>query len=185
MTKKRKSKKHEQAVIATEAVQQQERLKLRRQIALMKRLPKDFRDITLGTDWEAFADITGRREEMDDWYHGPVLCLAPLNEHEKMILGSPNKLMAIRTEVSTDSDGKYIKVLFATAVSAKAVFDSNTWHCILSWAEKNNCSWIYLPDEETSIIEALNRLFSRFGFNIRAKGQLMSEHSGHPVGVVH
>ena len=185
MAKRKHKKQGEQAQIVTEVSQQQQRLELRRQISLMKKLPKDFRDITLGTEWEAFADITGRRKEMDDWDHGPILYLAPLNDHEKMILGSPNKLMAIKTETSVSGEYKSVKVLFATPSTANARFDFTTWHCILSWAEKNKVSWIYLPDEELPVITALNVLFSRFGYNIRAKGQLISEHTGHPVGVVH
>lgn len=182
---KRKLKKREQQAIAEEASQQQQRLKLRQQISLMKRLPDDFRDITDGKDWEAFANITGRRKEMEKWYHGPVLYLAPLNESERSILGNPNKLIAIKTEVTTWEDGCSSKVLFATAATAGATFDSKTWHNILSWAEKNKVSWIYLPDEESQVITALNVLFSRFGLNVRARGRLMSEMSGKPVGVVY
>jgi len=162
MTKKRKHKAKEQAQIVTEVSQQQQRLELRRQISLMKKLPKDFRDITLGTEWEAFADITGRRKEMDDWDHGPVLYFGKLNKHEKMILGSPNELIQHEASKLTQ-ENFYNIILYA-----------NTF-----------ASWIYLPDEELPVITALNVLFSRFGYNIRAKGQLISEYSGKPVGVVH
>lgn len=183
--RKKKPSKKAQTEIAEAVSEQQQRLKLQRQIKTLKRLPEDFRDITLGTDWEAFAKITGRRKEMDDWDHGPIMYLAPLNDHERMIMGSPNKLMAIKTEVSTWSDGCSSKVMFATPTTASATFNSKTWHNILSWAEKNLVSWIYLPDEETKVIEALNVLFSRLGLNVRAKGRLMSEFSGQPVGVVY
>jgi len=162
MTKKRKYKKQVQTEIATEATQQQEHLKLKHQIATLKRLPKDFRDITLGTEWEAFADITGRRKEMEDWYHGPIVYFGELNEHEKMILGSPNKL-----------------------IHCDCHFDDDWQHIINTVNLVDKASWIYLPEEEAKVISALNILFSRFGSNIRAKGQLMSEHSGHPVGVVY
>lgn len=177
MAKKRKSKKHEQAEVATEASQQQQRLSLRRQIILLKKLPKDFRDITLGTDWEAFADITGRRKEMNDWWNGPILCIGILSKSEESILGSPNRLIGAKeltkltqTELETDS------VLKLTP---------ENWIKVVQLAEEMGCSWIYLPDEELPIITALNVLFSRFGFNIRAKGQLISEHTGKPVGVVY
>ncbi len=163
---KRKSRVQQQA-IAEETTEQQQRLKLTRQIALMKRLPKDFRDITLGTDWEAFADITGRRKEMDAWYYGPVLYLAPLNESEKMILGSPNKLVPY------------------WASGLKVELSPENWIGIIKHAEDIDCSWIYLPDEETLVIEAFNTLFSRFGSKLRAKGRLMSAMTGKPVGVVH
>ena len=176
MAKRKHKKQGEQAQIATEVSQQQQRLELRRQISLMKKLPKDFRDITLGTEWEAFADITGRRKEMDDWYHGPVLHLAPLNEHEKMILGSPNKLIAAK-ELAPIAE--YYRKDWDEKLSTW------NWISIIQSAEEAKCSWIYLPDEELPVITALNVLFSRFGYNIRAKGQLISEYSGKPVGVVH
>lgn len=159
--RKPKAKHKEQAEIAEAATQQQQRKKLQRQIATMKRLPKDFRDITLGTNWEAFATITGRRKEMDKWYHGPIVYFGELNESERNILGSPNKL--IHYDCRLDDDWQHI---------------INT----ANFVEK--ASWIYLPNEESTTIDALNVLFSRFGFNIRAKGQLISEYSGKPVGVV-
>lgn len=165
MSKKRKylHKRGDQNEIAEAVQQQQQRQKLRRQIATMKRLPKDFRDITLGTDWEAFADVTGRRKEMDAWWNGPVVYFGELNGSERSILGSPNEL--IKVEVCE-------------------AFDADNWIDVIRIAEEAKCSWIYLPDEESITIDALNVLFSRFGFGIRAKGQLISEHSGYPVGVV-
>lgn len=162
MAKKQKHKKQVQEEIATEASQQQQRIKLKRQIVAMKRLPKDFRDITLGTDWETFAAITGRREEMDAWYHGPVVYFGKLNESEKMILGSPNKL-----------------------IHYDCCFDDDWQHLINQANIVDKASWIYLPDEESTVVDAFNVLFSRFSSNIRAKGQLISEHTGKPVGVVH
>lgn len=181
---KRKSKaKPEQQAIA-EAMVSQEHRKLKRAIATLRRLPKDFRDIPAGTrDWESFATITDRRKEMEAWDNGPIVYLAPLNKHEEMILGSQNKLMAIKTKVTTWDNGCSSEVTFATAATANGSLNLHTWHNILSWAEKNLCSWIYLPDEETAVINALNVLFSRFGYNIRARGRLMSEMSGKPVGV--
>lgn len=174
---KRKSKKHEQAVIAKAATEQQQRIRLKRQIATMKRLPKDFRDITLGTDWEAFADITGRRKEMDAWWNGPILLLAPISDSERMILGSPNELwLAKELTKLTQTE---------VEVSGVAKLTKENWIEVLQLAEDRGCSWIYLPDEELPTITALNVLFSRLGFNIRAKGQLISEHTGKPVGVVH
>lgn len=161
---KRKPKRREQQQIAEESVSSQERRKLQQQISTLKRLPKDFRDITAGThDWEAFATITGRRKEMEAWDNGPILYFGELNESERMILGGPNKLLAI--------------------VGHKG-FDAQSWIDVLTVVTYAKASWIYLPDEEPEIINALNILLSRFGFNIRAKGQLMSEHTGKPVGVV-
>ena len=96
MAKKRKSKR-EQTEIAEAVSVQQQRQKLQRQIVLMKRLPNDFRDITLGTEWEAFADITGRRKEMNDWWNGPIMCIGVLSKSEEMILGSPNRLIGVRS----------------------------------------------------------------------------------------
>lgn len=179
---KRKSK-AKQTEIAEEAIEQQERKKLLRDIATLKRLPNDFRDITLGTDWESFADITGRRKEMDAWSNGPIVYLAPLNKNEKMILGSPNKLLPIKTTSIRSFQTMTIKVVMADDATVGALFNGSTWNAVLSWAAENAASWIYLPDEETPIVEALNTLFSRFGFNLRVKGQLMSAMTGKPVGV--
>lgn len=160
---KSKPKKREQQVIAEEAMVSQERRKLKQSISTLKRLPRDFRDIIAGTgDWEAFATITGRRQEMEDWDNGPIVHLALLNKHEEMILGSQNKLIYYACHL-----------------------ESNTWQSIINQANfVEKASWIYLPDEESKIITALNKLFSRFGYNVRAKGRLLSEHSGKPVGVV-
>jgi len=185
MAKRKTKKQSKQTAIAAEVTEQQLRLKLRRQIALLKKLPEDFRDITLGTEWEAFAEATGRQKEMNDWWNGPVLILAPLNQSEKSILGSPNKLLPIITATVRGLQSVTVNVLSATVATANAQFNGSTWHCVLSWAAENNASWIYLPDEELPIITALNILFSRFGLNIRAKGQLISEHTGQPVGVVY
>lgn len=179
MTKKRKylRKRGDQTEIAEAVVQQQQRQKLKRQIATLKRLPNDFRDITLGTDWEAFADATGRRKEMDKWWNGPVLLLAPLSKQEEMILGSPNQLwLAQELTKLTQTE---------LEVSGVTKLTSENWIEVIQLAANRGCSWIYLPDEELPVITALNVLLSRFGYNVRVKGQLISEYSGHPVGVVH
>lgn len=174
---KKKPKKHEQKQIAEEASQQQQRLKLKRQIVMLQRLPNDFRDITLGTDWEAFADITGRRKEMDDWWNGPIVYLAPLNKHEEMILGSPNRLIPI-------SELKMVNESTIKVGSLEKLTPEN-WVEVIQHTSMIGASWIYLPDEESVVVDALNVLFSRFGYNVRAKGRLMSEYSGHPVGVTY
>ncbi len=159
---KRKSK-NQQIVIATEVSEQQERRKLLRQIAIMKRLPNDFRDIDPGsTDWENFADITDRREEMTAWSNGIVIHFAKLNEHEKMVLSRPNKLLLY--DCCLDDDWQHV---------------INTANLV------DKASWLYLPDEAKPVIAALNVLFSRFGYNIRARGQVLSERTGQPIGVVH
>ena len=161
---KRKPKNPEQQAIAEAVTLSREHIKLKRQIATLKRLPHDFRDITAGTgDWEAFARITGRREEMEAWDNGPILYFSELNKHEEMILGSQNLLRQWQADP----------------------FSADNWIAIIQHAEHIDASWIYLPDEPTKLINALNVLLSRFGFNVRAKGQLMSEMSGKPVGVVY
>lgn len=178
MTKRKYLRKRgDQAEIAEAVTQQQQRQKLKREIATLKRLPKDFRDITLGTDWEAFADITGRRKEMKKWWNGPILCVGKLSKSEEDILSSPNQLLGV----------KELTKLTQTELEVGAVLKLTTenWIKVIQLAETLGCSWIYLPDEELPIVTALNVLFSRFGANIRAKGQLISEHTGKPVGVVH
>lgn len=160
---KKKSKR--QQAIATEVTEQQERRRLLRQIALMKRLPNDFRDIDPGsTDWENFADITGRRKEMTDWSNGPVVYFGELNEGEKMLLGGPNELIRI-------TDYNFL--------------GASNWVAVITFTEAVKASWLYLPDEEGPVVEALNVVFSRFGYNVRARGQVMSERTGYPIDVVH
>lgn len=162
---KRKPKKREQHAIAEETTTSQACRTLRQQITTMKRLPDDFRDIAAGSgDWEAFATITGRRKEMEAWDNGPLIYFNELNKHEKMILGSSRTLVVMESHKSL------------TAVS---------WEDVIKVAVAVEASWLYLPDEEAAVVAALNILFSRFGFNMRAKGQLMSERTGKPVGVVY
>jgi len=161
----KKSKKHQQA-ITTEVAEQQERKKLLRQLAIMKRLPNDFRDIDPGSiDWENFADITNRRKEITDWVNGPIVYFGELNEHEKIILGRPNKLIRFQL--------------------VDAMLDKTNWRNTMDYAEHIKASWIYLPDEEGPVVEALNVLFSRFGYNVRARGPVKSERTGQLIGVVH
>lgn len=164
----KKSKKHQQA-IATATIEQQERRKLLRQIRTLKRLPDDFRDIDPGSnDWEAFADITGRRKEMTDWSNGPVIYFGALNKFEKMILGRPNRLIKVIGCLGRDN-----------GLTTMNHFE------IIQLAERQRASWLYLPDEVGTVIDALNVLFSRFGYNVRARGQVKSERTGKPIGVVH
>jgi len=162
---KRKGKK-QQLAIATEVTEQQERKRLLRQIAILKRLPNDFRDIDPGSNaWEAFADITNRRKEMTDWSNGPVIYFGELNKGEEMILGRPNRL---------------IKVI---GVNHSGLTELNHIE-IFQLTKRTEASWLYLPDEESSVIEALNVLFSRFGYNVRARGPVKSERTGKLIGVV-
>jgi len=141
-----------------------EREKLRAQVATLKRLPRDFRDLDPGgADWEAFAEATGRRGEMDKWLHGPVLTLEPLSEGERRFFAD-NRVYYSREWT---------------------VFERENWVDVLQQAESTGCSWVYLPREERNTIAALNVLLSRFEYNFRVRGQIRSAHTGHPVGVVY
>lgn len=176
MTKRKKRKPQEE--VAEEATQQQQRLKLQWAIATMRRLPKDFRDIDPGSkDWEDFANITGRRDEMTRWSNGPVLHLAPLNSGEKMILGGPNVLRPVSELVLANQS--------RIQVGSLEELTPENWIDVIQHAEMSGCSLIYLPDETLKVIVALNMLLSRFGFNVRVRGQVMSERTGKPIGIVH
>lgn len=154
---KQKSKK-QQYKIAAEAVEQQTASQLRQAIKLLKRLPNDFRDITPGSpDWEKFADITNRRKEMEKWANGPVLCLKEPNTAETMVLGQYKLIYIVGSDLQL----------------------------VLKYALEQGCSWIYLPDEEPKVIAALNVLLSRFKYSCRVRGQIMSERTGRPIGVIH
>lgn len=168
MTKKGKGKartkvqREEEKSIAEVASKQQ----LKRDILLLKRLPRDFRDIDPGSkSWEAFGRITGRCEEMDAWERGTVLCLVQPSEAETRVLGPALYVYPVPTKLD---QGNWLPIIEA----------GNNKHML-------NCSWIYLPEEEHKVIVALNILLSRFEYNIRAKGQILSERTGHPIGIVY
>lgn len=158
------SKKQKQRKIVTQVADGESVRALKRKIKLLKRLPKDFRDLDPGSrDWEAFADITDRRKEMEDWANGPTLCLKEPNTAEKMILEN------IVWHINLDD-----------------ILDMNTnWYTVIEHACILKCSWIYLPDETFDVVAALNVILSRFGYNCRVRGQIKSERSGKPIGVVH
>ncbi len=156
----KKKKREQQQKIAEEVTAQKERRELKRQIALLKRLPKDFRDLDPGSpDWEAFAEITARRKEMEAWAAGPMYVFRPFNSHEAMVF----KNEVIQSVLLWPLEG--FKVLQAMSFC--------------------KASWLYLPDEELKVIIALNLVLSRCGVNFRARGQLLSERSGKPIGIVH
>lgn len=161
MTKKRKKdKSKEHLVVLAELKQVRD---LRREITILKRLPKDFRDCPVGgVDWEAFADATGRRKEMDKWSNGLVAVFEKLNDLEIRFFGK-ERLWYFDPDQWT----------------------KQTWFTFLGTCEEAEVSWIYLPEEEEYFINALNAILSRFGYNMRAKGQLLSEHTGKPLGVVY
>lgn len=186
MKHKVKPSRQEQEQIANEAATTEQRRLLKRQIATLRRLPDDFRDILPGSnDWESFATITKRRREMEDWDNGPIFILQPLNTLETGCLGSPNVLTPIKTTTETSMRlGKFGVHAFLASTPC-AYFSADNWYSIVTLAEQNKISWIYLPDEEAPVIAALNVVLSRFGYNVRVKGQLLSERTGKPIGIVH
>ena len=161
-----KSKKQLKIVVEQQTVRE-----LRQAVKLLKRLPKDFRDIEIGSrDWEAFAKVTDRRKEMEKWSSGPVLCLQEPNKAEEIILGKEN-ITLFRSRHAPDWPSTRFE---------------KEWATIIYSAEfSRNCSWIYLPDEEPKVIAALNILLSRFEYNVRVRGQILSERTGRPIGIVH
>ncbi|KKN28903.1 hypothetical protein LCGC14_0849560 [marine sediment metagenome] len=168
MSKKKRSTKR-QTIIATEVMEQQEHRKLKKALQLLKRLPKDFRDMSPGSpDWEAFADISGRRVEMTEWSRGPVIYFGELNKLEKMVLGDPNPLHQV---IGRSSLGN--------------TFTKLNWIEIINLAERIIASWIYLPNEEGTVIDALNLLLSRFDYKVRIKRQIKSEMSGKAIGTTY
>jgi hypothetical protein len=156
----KKKKKQSQKQIAEAAFEQLERRRLQRQIKLLNRLPNDFRDIEVGSpDWEAFADATNRRQEMESWSNGLTICFEEPSKHEKRILGK-------------------IKLVDKPTTAWE-------WFGIFRTLSAFTASWLYLPEEEGPFIAALNVMFSRIGACFRARGPVLSEHSGKRIGVVH
>ena len=153
--------KKKQLQIAAEVIEAEQLRRLRSDIKFLRRMPKDFRDITTGlVDWERFAAVTNRQEEMTKWSRGLVLCLEEPNDLEKRVLGK-------------------IRIF-----SQKIVLPRD-WLLLFRIAEADCVSYIYLPNEEGEFIQALNIVLSRMGANFRIKGQLLSAHSGKPLGVIH
>jgi len=142
---------------------------LRAQIKLLKRTPTDFRDMEVGgANWEKFADVTGRRKEMEVWADGLVLCLKEPNLAESMVLGT-----------------KRIRTFYYHDAYSNNGWDKQGWQTIIATCVKQEVSWLYLPEENPKVVVALNILLSRFGYTFRAMSILLSEHNGKPLGVVH
>lgn len=155
----------EQRKVAEEVAQQQQIRNLKRKIALLKRLPKDFRDLVPGTiEWEALADASDRRKEMEAWAAGPVLCVGTLVDEDRRFFERAGHEIGYTTSMGLSHE---------------------SWIPLVQAAGNGKYSWMYLPDEDKVFVSALNVLLSRFGYNVRARGQLMSERSGKPLGVVH
>ncbi len=132
---------------------------LRKQLAILKRLPKNFRDIEIGSSgWQSFAEIMGpeKKAEMLEWAKGGVLCLAPLNELER-------KVLTVFGEIS--------RLPLPT-----------TLEFILSMARGRDVSFIYASEWPKHVIVAMNWLASQYEWNFRFKGQLMSGR-GMPLGI--
>lgn len=157
--------KQKQETIAKEVFEQQERIKLKKMIRLLERVPTDFRDIDVGSpDWEAFADATNRRKEMTDWANGLTICLEEPNKHEKMVLNE-----------------YFIPNLQCNFSHFRAI----NWFELLFTCQNRKASWLYLPEEEGTVIHALNVFVSRAGTCYRIKGSILSERTGKRIGVVH
>lgn len=143
------------------------------QIRRLKQLPNDFRDtLEDGTDWDDFAELTGKRTEMETWLHGPVLFVVPLNEKEKIFFRSSRKLMSL-SESYVCSE---VEPAFVPSFEELLMF--------VLHAETAGYSFFYLPMFPYGVSKALNTMLSATGANLRIRAQLLDTR-GYPLGVVH
>lgn len=149
----------QQKEIAEAALIQQ----LRRDIAFLNRTPNDFRDLVPGSvEWEHYANLTKRRKEMEDWSSGPMAYIHQLTDKERYY---------------------YRGVTFVDCTWF--TWEPGNFEILCTRMRSGNISWLYLPEEDMSLVWALNTLFSRMKAPFRAKGQPMSESTGKPAGIVY
>ncbi len=156
MTKKKQLTSAEQQI-----VDELETAQLRKQLALLKRVPKDFRDMEVQCeDWRGFAEVMGpeKKTEMLKWAKGGVLCLAPINDLERKVLTVYGELHEFQR------------------VGVFALED------VLAEVLELNASFIYASEWPKHVITSMNWLASHYGWGFRFKGQLLGE-KGHPLGI--
>ncbi len=159
MTKKRQLSPAEQ-----DLVDELEVGRLWKQIALLKRIPKDFRDMEVqGEDWRGFAEVMGseKKVEMLKWAKGGVLCLEPINDLERKVLTVYGEIHELR-ELRNRPDFVLEDVLQAMRI--------------------NNYSFVYASDWPKHVIVGMNWLAQHQGWKFRFKGQLLGDR-GYPLGI--
>lgn len=143
--------------------------RLQKQLAILKKLPKDFRDMeVMSSGWQSFAEIMGpeKKTEMLEWAKGGVLCLAPINDLERKVLAGHGKVLEYKVLYSAKDillEPAFLEDILATAKSCKV-------------------SFIYALEWPKHVITSLNWLASHFGWNFRFLGQLKGE-GGHALGL--
>lgn len=142
-----------------EMIEELEVARLRKQLATLKKLPDDFRDMAvMSSGWQSFAEIMGpeKKTEMLKWAKGGVLCLAPINDLERRVLAGHGELHEY-------NDLLRLEYIIRDAYGYEA-------------------SFIYASDWPKHVIVSLNWLASHFGWNFRFLGQLRGE-GGHALGL--
>lgn len=132
---------------------------LRKQLARLKKLPRDFRDMeVMSNDWRAFVEIMGpeKKAEMLKWAKGGVLCLAPPNELERKVLNVFGELHEVDGVCSLE--------------------------VALSITRRGDISFIYASEWPKQVITATNWLATHYEWNFRFKGQLLGG-DGLPLGI--
>jgi len=135
---------------------------LRKKIKLLRRLPKDFRDITVGSqDWLDFAKAMGpeKENEMHKWANGGVLSLAPLSHMEEVFF----------------KDYEWVKVV-------EWDDDWDSFFKTVSDAEADGASFVYAPQLPRGAVNGLNALASHCGLNLRFRAVLVDER-GRRLGI--
>lgn len=144
-------------------IEELEVAKLKKQLARLKKLPKDFRDMeVMDKDWRDFAEIMGpkKKAEMLEWAKGGVLCVTPINELERKVLQGFGELHEYAYT--------YPKVMQLEDLLPEAL--------------ELNVSFIYVSAWPRVVISGLNWLASDYGWNFRFKGQLLGG-TGNPLGI--
>lgn len=143
-----------------ELIEELEVAELKKQIARLKKLPKNFRDMeVMSKDWRDFAGIMGpeKKAEMLEWAKGGVLCVAPINEMERKVLQGFGELTILCAPIPPLAN-------------------------ILLQMKSQGLSFVYASSWPRVAISGLNWLASDYGWNFRFKGQLLGG-SGNPLGI--
>lgn len=157
---------------------------LKRQIAVLRSMPKNFRDLDVASrqmqDWLATVTDPESKQMMLDWIHGPILYLHPLTKIERTVLG-PDRLVRSYCcpldfddfDVSTHFDARLHKCSFNEIVD---LIDEAR----LSQFEGRPISFIYIKNLTDVVFRGLNALASYSGMSFRFKLELVDKNGFTP-----
>lgn len=157
---------------------------LNRQIAVLKSMPKDYRDLDVNSrkmqDWLNTVTNPKSKQLMLDWIHGPILYLHPLTKIERQVLGAGRLVRSHFVcldfddfDVSTHFDARLHKCSFEEIV------------CLINEArlsqyEGQSISFVYIKNLTDVVFRGLNALASYSGMPFRFKLELVDKNGVTP-----